>query len=88
MARWMASGLLTSAVGHRTLAAVFLKTALKHSHQRAGTELFGHGAHILQALRLAEGAHKTAALHPRPPQHAPLGENNRPGNQAEDQKNK
>jgi hypothetical protein len=50
--------------------------------------LLSHRAHILQALRFTESAHEASTLYPRPAQQAPLGENDGPGNHAEQKKQK
>src|SRR5579863_6200931 len=63
----------------------FGETTLKHRDQRTGFELFGHGRNILQSLRFAKCSHEATALDSRPAQQAPLGENNCPGHQAEQQ---
>jgi hypothetical protein len=50
--------------------------------------LLGYCGDVLQSLRLAKGSNETATLHPRSPQHAPLGENDGPRNQAEQEEKK
>jgi hypothetical protein len=49
--------------------------------------LIRHCRHILDALCLAEGPDKPPTLHPRPPQNAPLREDDGPGKDAEGEEN-
>jgi len=65
------------------LASIFFISAFKYSYQRAGLELIGDGGNILQALRLAEGAHEASTLRLRASKQTPLGENDGPGDQTE-----
>ena len=50
-----------------------------------GLNCSGYGGDVLQAVRLAEGAHKAIALHPGAAKQPPLGEDDGPGNDAEDE---
>src|SRR5438309_2251949 len=74
------------AIRDPTLPPVLLKCSFKHSDQRTRAKLLRHGCYILKPLGLAERPQKPAALHPRPPQHAPFGQDDCPGNQAENEK--
>jgi hypothetical protein len=74
---------------HSHLAPELLDRTLKHSHQRAGTELFGDRGNVLHALRLAESANETSVLPASTADQQPLGKNHGPGEHAErDQKKK
>ena len=67
--------------GIRRLFAQLTVGALEDGDQRAGLELLRHGSDVLQPLRLAKRAHEAVALHPRPPEQSPLGENDGPRSQ-------
>ena len=70
--------------GSRKLALVFLVSTFENADQRTGAELIGNGGEILEALGFAKGPQKAAALHSGAPEQAPLGQDDRPGDQAED----
>ncbi len=57
-------GDVVNAAGGSHLALELRDRAVEDSDQRAGTKLLGHGSDVLQALRFAERADKTAALSP------------------------
>jgi hypothetical protein len=70
------------------LAFELFVSTFKHTYKWTGAELFGDCTYVGQTLRLAKSTDESATLDTCSPKQAPLGKDDGPGDQTENQKKK